>query len=132
MNRIPEELRYNSTHEWVRLEDKDIAVIGLTEYAAEYLGEVSFVQIPDADIHIHANDEVCSLEAAKANLEVASPLSGQIIAVNEELWESPSLINTDPYGDGWLFKIKIQDLQEYKELLDADGYKEQLAELMDH
>ena len=122
MNKIPNELRYTQTHEWVRVEEDGSAVVGITDHAQSALGELVFVDLPDLLQVVHAGDEVCVIESVKAASDVYSPISGKIISVNEELEEAPNLVNSDPYGDGWLFKIHPMDTEEFSELLDADGY----------
>ncbi|MBU2712607.1 MULTISPECIES: glycine cleavage system protein GcvH [Zooshikella] len=124
MSSIPAELRYVSTHEWVRLEDDNTAVVGITDHAQELLGDVVFIELPDVDATISAGDEVGTIESVKAASDMFAPLSGDVIAINEDLEEAPELVNSDPYGDGWLFKIKIKDQVEVDELLDAEAYSE--------
>jgi len=127
MNQLPSELYYTASHEWVRLEN-NVAVIGITDHAQSLLGELVFVDLPDLNADVHASDEVCVVESVKAASDVYSPLSGKIIAINEELEESPSLVNKDPYGDGWLFKISVGDHAELEDLLDAESYQEAIEE----
>ncbi|MBU2708239.1 glycine cleavage system protein GcvH [Zooshikella marina] len=124
MSNIPAELRYVSTHEWVRLEDDNTAVVGITDHAQELLGDVVFIELPDVDATISAGDEVGTIESVKAASDMFAPLSGDVVAINEDLEEAPELVNSDPYGDGWLFKIKVKDQVEVDELLDADAYRE--------
>lgn len=132
MHRFPEELKYSETHEWVLKEDdKNIAIIGITDYAQEQLGELVFVDLPEVGLKIAAGDEVCVLESVKAAADVFSPLSGKIIAVNEDLEDAPGLVNSDPYQDGWLFKIELKDEVEYEELMDVNDYQELLTEEQD-
>lgn len=132
MNHIPDELKYTETHEWVLKEHaKNIAVIGITDYAQEQLGELVVVELPEIGLSVAAGDDVCVLESVKAAADVFSPISGTIIAVNEELEESPGLVNTDPYQDGWLYKIEIKDIVEYEELLDKAAYQEYVMEVED-
>lgn len=128
MHKFPDELKYSQTHEWVRIEKDGNAVVGITEHAQARLGEIVFVELPEVDEIVSASDESCVLESVKAAADVYTPLSGKIIAVNEDLNEAPGLINSDPYGDGWLFKIKMQDKEEYNDLMDAEHYKELVAE----
>jgi len=123
MNKIPNELRYTRTHEWIRMEDNGVAVIGITDHAQSALGDLVFVDLPESENLIHAGDDVCVVESVKAASDVYSPLSGKIVAINEELEEAPGLVNSDPYGDGWLFKIEPVDTEELNELLDAEGYE---------
>lgn len=128
MRKIPKELRYTRTHEWVRFEEDGLLVIGITEHAQSQLGELVFVDLPDIGILVHASDEVAVIESVKAASDVYSPISGKIVEINEELEESPSLVNSDPYHDGWLFKIDPSDTEELNELLDEDAYAEFLEE----
>lgn len=128
MEKIPGELHYTQTHEWIRVEADGTIVIGITDHAQAQLGELVFVDLPDIGIMVHAADEVCVIESVKAASDVYSPVSGKIIAINEDLEESPRLINADPYGDGWLFKLEPQDPDEFSDLLDANAYAEHMEE----
>lgn len=128
MEKIPNELQYTQTHEWIRFEDDGTVVVGITEFAKDQLGELVFVDLPDIGILVHASDDVCVVESVKAASDIFSPVSGRIIAVNEDLEESPNLVNTDPYGDGWLFKLEPQDPEEFSELLSADDYAAHIEE----
>lgn len=128
MIRVPKELLYTATHEWIRLESDGSAVVGITDHAQSLLGELVFVDLPDLDVDIHASDDICVVESVKAASDVYSPLTGTVLEINEELEESPSLVNSDPYGDGWLFKLSIKDKEEIKDLLDADAYQETMEE----
>lgn len=128
MNKVPRELLYTASHEWVRLESNGIAYVGITDHAQALLGELVFVDLPDVNVDVHSSDDVCVVESVKAASDVYSPLSGKILAVNEDLEEAPSLVNKDPYGDGWLFKLEIQDPDEIKDLMDADTYQETTEE----
>jgi len=128
VNRVPKELRYTQTHEWVRVEDDGTAVIGMTEHAQSQLGELVFVELPDLGIKVNAGDEVCVVESVKAASDIYSPLSGKILAINEDLEEAPSLVNSDAYGDGWLYKLDPADPDELSELLDASDYTAYMEE----
>jgi len=129
MQHFPEELMYTITHEWAyKDEEKNIVTVGITDYAQEKLGEIVFVELPEVGLKIAAGDEVCVLESVKSAADVFSPLSGKIVAINEDLEDSPGLINSDPYQDGWLYKLELKDQVEYDELLDVHGYREHLAE----
>ena len=130
MNHLPEELQYSPTHEWALQEDpdKNIAIVGITDYAQDKLGEIVYVELPEVGLKVAAGDEVCVLESVKAAADVFSPLSGKIIAVNEELEDAPGFVNSDPYQDGWLFKIELKDQVEYDELMDVNAYREHLSE----
>ncbi|MFM8454115.1 MAG: glycine cleavage system protein GcvH [Gammaproteobacteria bacterium] len=125
---IPKELYYTPTHEWVRLDDKKLATIGITDFAQHNLGEVVFIDLPDLEQHVHAGDEVSVVESVKAAGDVYSPVSGEIASINNDLEEAPSLVNSDPYGDGWLYKIILKDPQELEHLLNAQAYHELLIE----
>lgn len=130
MKRFPKELKYTETHEWVYKEpDSNTVTIGITDFAQEQLGEVNTVDLPEEDLDVSAGDDVCVLESVKSAAEVLSPLSGKIIAINTDLEDAPGLVNTDPYGDGWLYKLELKDIVEYDELFDVEGYQEYLAEI---
>jgi len=126
MSRVPVELRYTQTHEWVRLEDDGSVVIGVTDRAQSQLGELVFVDLPDVGAKVNAFDEVCVVESVKATSDIYTPVSGHITQINEDLEEAPSLVNSDPYGDGWLFRLDPSDPDELEDLLDADDYTEYL------
>ncbi len=129
MEHIPEGLKYTENHEWVSKDrNKNIATIGITNYAQEQLGEMVVVELPEIGLKVTAGDEVCVLESVKAAADVFSPLSGVILAIDEDLDEAPGLLNSDPYPDGWLYKIEIQDIVEYDELLDSSTYQGYVVE----
>ena len=126
MRAIPEELYYTETHQWIRYESDDVVVVGITEYAQQQLGDVVSVELPDSDADVHASDDVGVIESTKAAADFFAPLSGTVLEINEDLFESPSLLNRDPYGDGWLFTLAIADNTEAKMLLDHEAYAEQV------
>lgn len=126
MSKVPEELRYTQTHEWVRLEEDGSVVVGVTEHAQSQLGELVFVDLPDVNGKVSASDEVCVVESVKATSDIYAPVSGRITEINEDLEEAPSLVNSDPYGDGWLFRLDPSDPDELEDLLDANDYAEYL------
>lgn len=128
MSNIPKELKYTSTHEWVRPEGDGIYTVGVTEHAQELLGDMVFVDLPDEGDTYAAGDDACVAESVKAASDVYAPIAGEIVGVNEDLEDSPELVNSDPYGDGWLFKVKASDESEVVELLPADAYQEVIAE----
>lgn len=129
MDHIPEELKYTETHEWVSKEpNSKIATVGITDYAQDQLGEIVFVDLPEIGLKVAAGDDVCVLESVKAAADVFSPVSGVIVAINEDLEESPGLVNSDPYQDGWLYKIELKDEVEYDELIDKSSYQEYVLE----
>lgn len=128
MSNIPSELRYASSHEWVRPEGDGVFTVGITEHAQDLLGDMVFVDLPDVGDSYAAGDDACVAESVKAASDVYAPIAGEIVAVNEDLEDAPELVNSDPYGDGWLFKIKADDVAEVDELLDAEGYAESINE----
>lgn len=132
MSNIPGELKYLSSHEWVRLEEDGVtATVGITDHAQDLLGDVVFVELPEVGSEIAAGEEAGVVESVKAASDIFSPISGEVIAVNEDLEESPELVNSEPYDDGWFFKIKVSDADELASLLDADAYAE-VCEADDH
>ena len=128
MSNIPSELKYASSHEWVRNEGDGVVTVGITEHSQELLGDMVFVDLPDAGDEFAAGDDCAVAESVKAASDIYAPVAGEIVAVNEELEDSPETVNSDPYGDGWLFKIKMEDAKELEDLLDAEGYADSIAE----
>lgn len=128
MSNIPSDLRYASSHEWVRPEGDGVYTIGITEHAQELLGDMVFVELPDVGDQISAGDDVAVAESVKAASDVYAPITGEVLAVNEDLEDSPELVNSDPYGDGWMFKVKAEDDAEIAELLDAEAYGSSIEE----
>lgn len=126
MSEIPAELRYTDSHEWIREEGGGIVSVGITDYAQEALGDVVYVELPEVGDVINTGDEAGLVESVKAASDIFAPVSGTVVAVNEELADAPQIINSSPYGDGWFFKIKLADPDEFDELLDADAYQEVL------
>ena len=123
MTTLPEDTRYAKSHEYVHVEG-DTGTIGITDYAQKELGDVVFVELPQVGTQLEAGDELGSIESVKAVSELFSPVSGEIVEVNEALAEKPELVNTDPYGDGWMVRIKVNDVSELDELMPADEYEE--------
>jgi len=118
---VPKNLRYAKTHEWVRVEG-DIAVVGITDHAQNELTDVVYVETPTVGSRAEAGKECAVVESVKAASDIYAPVSGDIVAVNEELSSAPELLNQDPYTKGWLFKVKISDPGELNELLSPDDY----------
>ncbi len=127
-NTLPEELKYTKTHEWALREDNDIITIGITDHAQQLLGDMVFVELPEVGDSIAAGDELGVVESVKAASDFYAPIGGEIVEVNAELANAPSLVNSDPYGDGWLVKIRMEDEEEYDELISAEEYEERLTE----
>ncbi len=119
----PDELRYHPEHDWARVEDGE-ATFGITWFAQDQLGEVVFFDPPEVGASVSANESYAEVESVKAVSDVIAPLSGEIVAVNESLGESPEHINSDPYGDGWLVRVRLSDPSEADGLLDAAAYGE--------
>ena len=128
MSTYPDNLKYATTHEWVRLEDDGTATVGISNHAQDALGDIVFVELPEVGATIHAKDEVAVVESVKAASDVYSPMSGEIIATNDTLSEAPETVNADPYDDGWFYKIKMSDELELDELMDADAYSDHCEE----
>ena len=119
---VPGDLYYTNTHEWVRQEDDEV-VVGVTDFAQSQLSDLTYVELPAVGDSINANDEAAVLESVKAASDIFSPLSGRISAINDMLTESPELINADPFGEGWLFKLIPEDMADLHNLLDAEAYE---------
>ncbi|WP_087023822.1 glycine cleavage system protein GcvH [Thaumasiovibrio subtropicus] len=128
MSQVPAELKYTDSHEWVRPEGGGIYTVGITDHAQSLLGDMVFVDLPDIEDDVDAGDDCAVAESVKAASDIYAPIGGQIVAINEELDGSPELVNSDPYGDGWLFQIKASDEEEVSDLLDADSYLDSVAD----
>jgi glycine cleavage system H protein len=128
MSNIPSELKYATSHEWIRNEGDGTATVGISEHAQGLLGDMVFVDLPDVGDEVAAGDDICVAESVKAASDIYAPVSGEIIAINEELEDAPELVNSDAFGEGWLFKIKLTDASELENLLDAEGYKNSIDE----
>ena len=124
----PEDCRYTKEHEWVRLED-GIAVVGITDYAQDHLGDVVFVELPDVGTEVAQFEPFGVIDSVKASSELYAPLSGAVEAANDALTDQPELVNQEPYGEGWMIKVRPADLGEMEQLLDADGYEQFLGTL---
>lgn len=120
--KILDDLYYAESHEWVKVE-KEYAYIGISDYAQNELGEVVYVDLPEEDTEVAAGEVVGSIEAAKAVVDFVSPVSGKIVKVNEDLEDSPNLINESPYENGWIVKVKMTDTNEIEQLLTAEDYR---------
>ncbi|HDC92875.1 MAG TPA: glycine cleavage system protein GcvH [Candidatus Acetothermia bacterium] len=124
---VPQELRYTKTHEWVKVED-GTARIGITDYAQKKLGDVVYVELPEKGRKLKKGEVAVTVESVKAAESVYAPVSGEVVEVNEELISTPGTINRDPYGNGWLFALRMENEAELSELLDAEGYKNLIGE----
>ncbi len=119
---IPDDLRYSSEHEWVRLEDGK-ARVGITDYAQDALGDVVFVDLPEVGTSVAAGQSVSEVESTKSVSDIYAPVGGTVLEVNTDLADSPERLNEDPYGDGWIFVLSVDDAGEIDALLDAAGYR---------
>ena len=124
----PDDCQYTKEHEWVRLED-GIAVVGITDYAQDHLGDVVFVELPDVGTEVTQFEPFGVIDSVKASSELYAPLSGEVEAANDALTDQPELVNQAPYGEGWMIKVRPADLAELEQLLDADGYEQFLGTL---
>ncbi len=124
---IPEELKYTKEHEWAKIEG-DIATVGITDFAQSELSDIEYVELPSPGSHVSATEPFGSIEAVKTVADLYAPVSGEVIEVNEELENNPGAINEDPYGMGWMVKIRIENPEEIKELLSPDDYKKLVGE----
>ena len=123
--KTPNDIKYTKEHEWVSL-DGETATIGITDYAQSQLGDIVFVEFPDINSEINQNETFGVIEAVKTVADLFAPVSGEIIEVNSSLEDSPNFINSDPYGSGWIIKIKINDSNEYNGLMSSDDYEEHI------
>lgn len=123
---LPDDIKYSDDHEWARIEE-EFAYIGISDFAQDQLGDIVFVEMPEVGDSFDQGDEFGSLESVKAVSEMYIPLAGEVVEINEELSESPELLNSDPY-ENWIIKIRVEDLDDFDKLLDADAYLESLEE----
>ena len=121
------DLKFTSTHEWLREEQNEV-IIGITDHAQQLLGDMVFVELPEPGDEVHAGDELGVVESVKAASDFYAPISGVVIAVNEEVAENPALVNSDPYTDGWLVRMKPSDPEEIQGLLNAEQYQNETEE----
>jgi glycine cleavage system H protein len=125
MSQTPSELKYASTHEWARLEEDGTVTVGITDHAQEALGDVVFVELPEVGTALVAAEEAGVVESVKAASDIYAPVAGEVIAINEQLEDEPELVNSDPYNDGWFYKLQPSDITELDGLLSAEDYQGQ-------
>lgn len=123
MSELRPELKYLASHEWARIEDDGTVTVGITDHAQAALGDVVFVETPEVGSSVTAGEEAGVVESVKAASDIFSPISGEVIAVNDALEEAPETVNSSPYDDGWFFKVKPSDLAELDDAMDAAGYQ---------
>lgn len=126
MSETPDDLLYASSHEWLRRLEDDVVEVGISDYAQEALGDVVYVELPEVGAEVSAGEECCAVESVKAASDIYAPVSGEVVAVNEELDGEPELLNEAPYAGGWMFRIKASDLTELEGLLSAEAYLAQV------
>ena len=120
-------MKFTEDHEWLRAEGDDLIVVGITEHAAKELGDIVFVELPEIEAMIAEGDEVVVIESVKAASDILAPVDGEIVEVNSKLTENPGLVNADPLGAGWFFKVKVDDLSVLDDFMDEDEYQDHIA-----
>tara|TARA_Y100001970_G_C13631532_1_gene554402 strand:- start:124 stop:501 length:378 start_codon:yes stop_codon:yes gene_type:complete len=120
---VPDNIKYTKEHEWCKIEE-DVAIIGITDFAQSELGDIVFVEFPEINNFVNKDETVGTIEAVKTVADIYSPLSGDVIDINNNLDSEPNLINDDPYNGGWIYKIKLSDLDEINSLLSSNSYKD--------
>lgn len=128
MSEIPSDLRFAESHEWVSQEEEGVVRIGISDHAQEQLGDLVFVELPEEGATFAQGDACAVVESVKAASDIYCPVSGEIVAINDMLTDSPETVNTDPYGDGWLFSVRLDDPEELESLMDAEAYKDHTDE----
>ena len=125
MSNIPSDLRYRETHEWIRVDDDGAVLVGISDHAQEALGDMVFVELPEPGMSYDQGEACAVVESVKAASDIYAPVSGEVVAANDKLEDSPELVNSNPYGEGWLFKMLPSNQSELDGLLDADAYATQ-------
>lgn len=128
MSNVPTELKYTASHEWVRAEGEGVYSVGITEHAQELLGDMVFIDLPEVGTSFDAGDDCAVAESVKAASDIYAPISGEIVAINDELEGVPELVNSAPYSEGWLFRIKASDEAQIAGLLDAAAYESSIED----
>lgn len=128
MSNVPSDLKYASSHEWVRQEDDGTVTVGISDHAQDSLGDLVFVETPEIDSTVEAGEACAVVESVKAASDVYAPVAGTVVDTNSQLQDAPELVNTDPYGEGWIMRIRVDDPDALEELMDADDYEHFIAE----
>jgi len=128
MSEIPSELRYSESHEWVGEEDEGLVRVGITDHAQAQLGDLVFVELPEVGSTVGQGDACAVVESVKAASDIYSPVSGEVVEVNEVLIDSPETVNSEPYSDGWLFVVRLEDAEELDSLMDHEAYEEHIQD----
>ena len=126
MSNIPANLKYVASHEWLRQEEDGSITVGITHHAQDLLGDIVYVELPEVGENVAVDAEIAVVESVKAASDVYAPIAGEILAVNEALVDAPEIINEDPYGEGWFFKINPENVDDYENLMDADEYQDSI------
>ena len=124
---VPTDLKYTKSHEWIRLEG-DMATVGITDFAQRQLGDLTYIELPEPGSPVEAEDEIAVVESVKAASDIYAPLTGTIADVNRDLEDNPEKVNSDPFGEGWLFKIRFEDSSGLTELLEPEQYEDTLPD----
>lgn len=127
MSEVPQELSYADSHEWARAED-DVVRVGISDHAQSQLGDLVYIELPEADSEVEAGDACAVVESVKAASDVYSPVSGKVVEVNEDLADSPELVNQSPYEDGWLFTVSVAGEPDFSKLMSAEAYEQFLED----
>ncbi|MDI9246717.1 glycine cleavage system protein GcvH [Marinobacter sp. CHS3-4] len=128
MSETPPDLKYIETHQWVRAADDGTATVGITDFAQDQLGDVVYVGVPEVGVTVNGGEEAGIAESVKSASDVFSPVTGEVIEVNDALEDEPELVNEDPYGDGWLFRVRLEDEGELEGLMDSEAYAAHVAD----
>ncbi|MDZ7787549.1 MAG: glycine cleavage system protein GcvH [Halofilum sp. (in: g-proteobacteria)] len=123
MSEVPSDLKYTRAHEWLRLEDDSVVTIGITDHAQAQLGDLVFVEVPETGSSLGAGDAAAVVESVKAASDVYAPVAGEVVGANEQLDESPELVNNDPFGEGWIYKLRVENPAALDELMSAADYE---------
>lgn len=123
MSEVPSDLKYTRDHEWIRVEEDSVVTIGITDHAQAQLGDLVFVEVPETGLSLGAGDAAAVVESVKAASDVFAPLAGEVVAANEQLDESPELVNNDPFGEGWIYQLRIENPDALDELMSAADYE---------
>ena len=124
MSNIPDDLKYASTHEWISVNEDGLVTVGISDHAQEALGDIVFVELPEAGASVNSKEEVAVVESVKAASDIYSPLTGEVVEINELLLDSPETVNASPYELGWFFKIRMENEAELDDLMNSESYSE--------
>ena len=124
MSNIPDDLKYASTHEWISVNEDGLVTVGISNHAQEALGDIVFVELPEAGASVNSKEEVAVVESVKAASDIYSPLTGEVVEINESLLDSPETVNASPYELGWFFKLRMENEAELDDLMNSESYSE--------